>query len=154
MSRLERYLMIATNLSVLMGLLFLGFQLRQERHAIEMQFQWSMAEVSSEIAMTLATDGELAALVSKAQRGEVAQFSEADHLRVRNWLSGFLEPRLSYYLLRESGFIPQSDWCNVMRSFVHYYENPYFRTVIDSYLSDGGDIASTVRSMCPRKGDV
>ena len=43
MSRLERYLMIATNLSVLVGLILVAFEFRQNREAIEIDQQLSIA---------------------------------------------------------------------------------------------------------------
>ena len=154
MNRLERYLMIATNVAVLVGLLLVAFEFRQNREAIEIEQQLSIAEVNSQIAITLATDAALADLVSRAWKGEFVSFSDSEHVRLRAWVNANLEPRLGYYFLRDSGFMLQDDWCNFMRQFVRWRANTYFRDVVVELISYADEVHREIDNRCPATGDA
>ena len=154
MNRLERYLVIATNLSILVGLLLVVLELRQNREAAELQYNLGVSETNSQIFLALANDGDLAGLVSKASVGDVEQFSQADHLRVRNWVLARLELVIGYYWLRDSDFIARDDWCNYMRTFEWAHQIPYYRKVIDESYSYAKAIDLEIQARCHREGDA
>jgi hypothetical protein len=154
MNRLERYLVIVTNLSILAGLLLVALELRQNRQAIDLQYGMAISQVNSQLFMALATDADLAGLVSKASVGDIDQFTQTDHLRVRNWLFARLEPTLSFYWLRDSDFIEHDDWCNGMRIFERFYAIPYYRKVIDDSITYAKAIDVEAQARCHGKGDA
>ena len=152
MNRLERYLVIATNLSILVGLLLVVFQLRQNRDAIELQLQMSIAEVLSQTDMAVATSRDLALLMSKASADNASDFDEADRIQVSNWLAAALEPRISYYFLKDSNIIANDDWCNAMRFVESAYAKPYYRKIMESNYAYLDSMLRDIRAICHREG--
>jgi hypothetical protein len=130
--RLEKYLLAATNVDVLAGLVLVVYELRQNRESINLDTQFAVSEQLATTHMALATDGELAELISAASAGETDTFSEGDHLRVRSWLRAMIEPRISYYWLRDSDFIDPKEWFGFM-SFVEWaMARDYYRQLVVS----------------------
>jgi hypothetical protein len=117
MQRLERALLILTNLAVVVGLVLLVFELRQNRAAIELEYNMSIADTMSDIQMAIATAPKLAELIAKAEGGQAESLDAAERVQLRHLFSGMMDPRLSYYWMKDSDIIPREDWCNVM-SFV------------------------------------
>jgi hypothetical protein len=113
--RLERLLVIFTNLAVVFGLGLLVFELRQNRAAIELEYNMSVADIMSDTNIAIATDRSLAEALAKVEAGDSIALDSPDRLRVRYALSAMMEPRLSYYWMKDSDIIPHEDWCNVMR---------------------------------------
>lgn len=115
MQRLERVLLILTNVAVVVGLVLLVVELRQNRDAIELEYNLSMADVMSDIAMGVATDRTLAVAIAKAENGQIESLDAADRVRLRFLFSATMEPRLSYYWVKDSDFIAREEWCSTMR---------------------------------------
>lgn len=72
----EKYFVLATNIAVLIGLALLVYELRQNRESIEIETQFSIADAAIQTHTAVATDPELAQLISVANRGHPA-FSQS-----------------------------------------------------------------------------
>ena len=130
MNSLERYLTILTNIGVIIGLVFVVIEIRQNQSAIQIDHQLAIAEINSQLNIAVATDTELAGLLEQAHRSDVGSFSPTDHLRVSEWVSAVLEPMISYYFLRDSEFIEPEEWSNFVRVIPAMLEHEYYSVLL------------------------
>lgn len=146
--KFERLITIITNLAVVSGMVLVVFELQQNREAIQIAHQFSLAGLMSQTHLAVATDHELADLITRAKRNDTQDFSPADIERVNRWALAILEPRISSYHLRSSEFVVLEDWCNLMRDFTDLYRHPYFGAIVKSDLSYADAIAADVEKRC------
>ena len=146
--KFERIITIITNLAVVSGLVLVVFELQQNREAIQIAHQLSLAGLMSQINLAVASDHELADLIARAKRNDTKDFSPADTERVKHWTLAILEPRISSYHLRSSEFVVMEDWCNLMRDYTDLYRHPYFGAIVKSDLSYADAIAADIENRC------
>ena len=145
---LESKITIATNLAVLIGLGLVVFELQQNREAIHLDHQMALAQTMVEIHSTIATDDELASLVTRANSGDVESLNEAEHLRLYYWLWLNIEPRIGYYNLRDTDFMIVEDWCNLMGEFSGYYNHDYFGDILRKSIVYANQIEAAIQDRC------
>jgi hypothetical protein len=146
--KFERLITIITNLAVVSGMVLVVFELQQNREAIQIAHQFSLAGLMSQTHLAVATDHELADLITRAKRNDTQDFSPADIERVNRWVLAILEPRISSYHLRSNEFVVLEDWCNLMRDFTDLYRHPYFGAIVKSDLSYADAIATDIEKRC------
>jgi hypothetical protein len=146
--KFERLITIITNLAVVSGMVLVVFELQQNREAIQIAHQFSLAGLMSQTHLAVATDHELADLITRAKRNDTQDFSPADIERVNRWALAILEPRISSYHLRSNEFVVLEDWCNLMRDFTDLYRHPYFGAIVKSDLSYANAIATDIEKRC------
>lgn len=146
--KLERLITIITNLAVVAGMVLVVLELQQNREAIQIAHQLSLAGLMTQSHLAVASDQELADLVTRAKRNDTQDFSPVDTERVNHWVLAFLEPRISSYHLRSNEFIVLEDWCNLMRDFTDLYRHPYFGVIVKSDLSYADAIAADIENRC------
>jgi hypothetical protein len=146
--KFERLITIVTNLAVVSGMVLVVFELQQNREAIQIAHQFSLAGLMSQTHLAVATDHELADLITRAKRNDTQDFSPADIERVNRWALAILEPRISSYHLRSNEFVVLEDWCNLMRDFTDLYRHPYFGAIVKSDLSYANAIATDIEKRC------
>ncbi|MBX9896198.1 MAG: hypothetical protein K2Y09_13675 [Nitrosomonas sp.] len=146
--KFERLITIITNLAVVAGMVLVVLELQQNREAIQIAHQLSLAGLMSQAHLAVASDQELADLVTRAKRNDTQDFSPVDTERVNHWVLAFLEPRISSYHLRSNEFIVLEDWCNLMRDFTDLYRHPYFGVIVKSDLSYADAIAADIENRC------
>lgn len=146
--KFERLITIITNLAVVSGMVLVVFELQQNREAIQIAHQFSLAGLMSQTHLAVATDHELADLITRAKRNDTQDFSPADIERVNRWALAILEPRVSSYHLRSNEFVVLEDWCNLMRDFTDLYRHPYFGAIVKSDLSYADAIAADIEKRC------
>lgn len=149
--KFERLITIITNLAVVSGMVLVVFELQQNREAIQIAHQFSLAGLMSQTHLAVATDHELADLITRAKRNDTQDFSPADIERVNHWTLAILEPRISSYHLRSNEFVVLEDWCNLMRDFTDLYRHPYFGAIVKSDLSYADAIAADIEKRCARE---
>jgi hypothetical protein len=147
-NRFERFLVLATNLAVLAGLLLLVYELQQNRESIDIETQFAISEAAIQTHLAVAGDDELAQLVTAATAGDTENFSESDALRVRSWHRAMMEPRISFYWLRDSDFINADDWCNFMGFVLWSRTKDYYRSIMDRDIAYAEEMADEIRSRC------
>ena len=108
--KFERLITIITNLAVVSGMVLVVFELQQNREAIQIAHQFSLAGLMSQTHLAVATDHELADLITRAKRNDTQDFTLADIERVNRWALAILEPRISSYHLRSNEFVVLEDW--------------------------------------------
>jgi len=113
--RLERLLMILTNAAVVAGLVLVYLELRQNRASIELEYNMSVADMMSDVDMAIATSPDLAELIAKAEARQLESVDAADLVQLRFSFYGLMEPRISYYWMKNSDIIPRDEWCTTMR---------------------------------------
>lgn len=148
--KFERLITIVANLAVVMGLILVIFELQQNREAVQISHQLSLAGVMSQIYLSIASDHELADLVTRAKHNDAKNFSAAEAARVNYLVLAMLEPRISSYHLRSNEFIILDDWCNLMRDFADLYQHPYFGNIIRSEVSYADAIVVDIENRCPK----
>ena len=146
--KLERLITIVTNLAVVAGMVLVVFELQQNREAIQIAHQLSLAGLVSQAHLAVASDQALADLVARAKLNDTQDFSPADIERVNQWALAFLEPRISSYHLRGNEFVVLEDWCDLMRDFTDLYQHPYFGTIVKSDLSYADAVAADIENRC------
>jgi hypothetical protein len=146
--KFERLITIVTNLAVVSGMVLVVFELQQNREAIQIAHQFSLAGLMSQTHLAVATDHELADLITRAKRNDTQDFSPADIERVNRWALAILEPRISSYHLRSNEFVVLEDWCNLMRDFTDLYRHPYFGAIVKSDISYADAIAADIEKRC------
>lgn len=146
--KFTRAISIITNIAVMCGLVLVVFELQQNREAIQIAHQLSLAGLMSQINLTVASDSELADLIARAKRDDTQDFTPADSERVKHWTLAILEPRISSYHLRNSDFVVMEDWCNLMRDYTDLYQHPYFSSIVKSDLDYADNIAAEIKSKC------
>lgn len=151
--KFERLITIITNLAVVSGMVLVVFELQQNREAIQIAHQFSLAGLMSQTHLAVATDHELADLITRAKRNDTQDFTPADIERVNRWALAILEPRISSYHLRSNEFVVLEDWCNLMRDFTDLYQHPYFGAIVKSDISYADAIAADIEKRCVGKND-
>lgn len=146
--KFERLITIVTNLAVVAGMVLVVFELQQNREAIQIAHQLSLAGLMSQAHLAVASDQELAGLVTRAKRNDTQDFSPVDIERVNHWALAFLEPRISSYHLRGNEFVVLEDWCNLMRDFTDLYRHPYFGVIVKSGLGYADAVATDIENRC------
>jgi hypothetical protein len=146
--KFERLITIVTNLAVVAGMVLVVFELQQNREAIQIAHQLSLAGLMSQAHLAVASDQELAGLVTRAKRNDTQDFSSVDIERVNHWALAFLEPRISSYHLRGNEFVVLEDWCNLMRDFTDLYRHPYFGVIVKSGLGYDDAVAADIENRC------
>lgn len=146
--KFERLITIITNLAVVAGMVLVVLELQQNREAIQIAHQLSLAGLMTQSHLAVASDQELADLVTRAKRNDTQDFSPVDTERVNHWVLAFLEPRISSYHLRSNEFVVLEDWCNLMRDFTDLYRHPYFGVIVKSDLSYADAIAADIENRC------
>ena len=105
MSKLNQWLTLVANLSVVAGILFLAVELRQNTAAIRAQTRDALTEKQIEIVGWQATNPELAAIHAKAMDGE--ELSTAELLQFSGYvLAQFREWENSHYQFSAGLFSP------------------------------------------------
>lgn len=146
--KFERLITIITNLAVVAGMVLVVLELQQNREAIQIAHQLSLAGLMTQSHLAVASDQELADLVTRAKLNDTQDFSPVDTERVNHWALAFLEPRISSYHLRSNEFIVLEDWCNLMRDFTDLYRHPYFGVIVKSNLSYADAVAADIENRC------
>ncbi|MGD2046755.1 MAG: hypothetical protein PVJ80_15070 [Gemmatimonadota bacterium] len=105
MSKLERWLTLVANLSVVVGIIFLAAEMRQNTAAVQAQTRDAITEKPMSYMGWAATSPELAAAHAAVQRGEVSALSEAE-LWMYRWfvIAQFREWENSYYQFQQGLF--------------------------------------------------
>jgi len=99
MSKLERWLTLVANLSVVAGIVFLAAEMRQNTEAIQAQTRDSLTEKQMEFSGWVATNRDLADVFRRGQRAgyaaldstEVTMFTLLVHGIFREWENSFYQ---------------------------------------------------------------
>jgi hypothetical protein len=148
MQRLERALLILTNVAVVAGLVLVFLELRQNRAAIELEYNMSFTDIMSDLQMAVATNGELADVIARAEGGQIETLSAADRVQLQYLFRGLMEPRIAYYWLQHSDIIPPEDWCQVMRFVQLANADDGMRSEMERNLSYAKRMVADVEGIC------
>lgn len=146
MQRLERVLLILTNVAVVVGLVFL--ELRQNRAAIELEYNMSIADIMSDTNMAIATDPGLAELIAKTEAGQLENLAAGERVQLRYSFYGAMEARFSDYWMKDSDIIPREDWCNVMRFVQAVNSDENWRLEMERVASFAKQMVADVDAIC------
>ena len=149
--RLNRWLTLGANLGVVIGIVFLAYELRQNSALLQAEAGRQLNQNQTSLYSELMTSPELAELLAKVNRGE--ELSDAEKIRERafysrlilNWKWEFAEYRAGRLrqdqlpdfawiaLLKNEGFMPTPGLREVWESGKNNRE-PDFVAYIDSRL--------------------
>jgi hypothetical protein len=107
MSKLNQWLTLVANLSVVAGIVFLAAEMRQNTAAIQAQTRDSITEKQMEYLSWLATSPELAASLEKIGTEGWAALAPHERTPVTGYVAGiFREAENSYYQFERGLFTP------------------------------------------------
>ena len=107
-SKFGGYLQTLSNVAVLVGVVFVIVELRQNRNDLVSANFWAMAEASVAVWTPLALDAELAAIESKVRRGLPLTDVETVRYEAYSWIR--LEQAWVMYDLMRQGVISDAEW--------------------------------------------
>jgi hypothetical protein len=108
MSKLNQWLTLVANVSVVIGIVFLAVEMRQNTQAIQAQTRDAITEKQMEYISWLATSPELAAGLEKLQAEGWESLSTSEGTPVTAYAAGFLrEAENSHYQYRNGLFTPE-----------------------------------------------
>jgi hypothetical protein len=79
---------VLANLGVIAGIVFLGFELRQNSEQLAAQSRFSYYQARTQFSKSFAENGELSTIVAKALNGD--SLSDAEAGRIQTWFSAIL----------------------------------------------------------------
>jgi len=106
--KLLSYLTVATNISVLVGLLLVLVQLRQNTANLVTANEWALAQSSVTVWQALAENDDLARIELKVGKREA--LSEVDSLRYTAYIWMRLEQVWSAYELHRRNVLSDAEW--------------------------------------------
>src|SRR4051812_20077613 len=106
--KLGRYLTVATNIGVLVGLVFVVIQLRQNNANLATANQWALAQSSVTVWQSLVENEDLARVELKVRRRQ--PLSDVDSVRYEAYVWIRLEQVWSGYELFKKGVLSRAEW--------------------------------------------
>ena len=106
--KLISYLTVATNISVLIGLLLVLVQLRQNSANLVTANEWALAQSSGAVWQALVENEDLARIELKVGKREA--LSDVDSLRYNAYIWMRLEQVWTAYELHDRGVLSDAEW--------------------------------------------
>ena len=117
-------------LGVIVSIGYLAIQIRQNTKAVRSASYHQAAEQTWSGLLSIATEGELAELLTRPTRGD--DLSETEQLRVTAHDSTILYGFENMYRLHEEGLIDDAVFENVIDNSLFYLTSPRLRTLLAS----------------------
>lgn len=130
------YLSMVTNAAVLIGLLLVIIELRQNSKSLDAQIRMSLAGAYQNNLSRVITDPSLAALVVKAN-ADTTSITFPERLRIVSWQAEQLAVLYAAYELYEDGTISDSAWRSHARQFTLLLSAPFF---LEIYRNDNAGV--------------
>ena len=112
--RLNRWLALAANIGVLLGVIFVAFELRQNTELAKANTRQEIAHDSFLPALTIASDEGLAAALVKSESGEELSPVERQRLVTLVYATHVIYENV--YFQYRSGFLTEDQWNVFLRS--------------------------------------
>lgn len=146
LEKLNRWLQVSANIGIVLGLVLVGFQLKQNSELARIQLLYE--ESNRAIELETAVVGEQAAEVwaKSIEAPEDLTLAEIRIMEALLW--SFLEQLRGTYRLAELGLLNEKDWRNRAESEVTFYFGyPYSRAWWENFSADSEDLPEQLRTV-------
>lgn len=143
---LKKWLQVSANIGIVLGLVLVGFQLKQNSELARIQLLYE--ESNRAIELETAVVGEQAAEVwaKSIEAPEDLTLAEIRIMEALLW--SFLEQLRGTYRLAELGLLNEKDWRNRAESEVTFYFGyPYSRAWWKNFSADNDDLPVELRTV-------
>ena len=111
-------------LAVLLSLLYLAVQIRQNTASIKSStFQNAISSIS-QVSLGIATDDDSSRIAQATFEGEIGDLTERDRFRVGLLLTGLFRNYENFWFQYESGVMEEHVWRGVRSAMLGYYRLP------------------------------
>lgn len=115
LDQINRWMMLAANFGVLLGILFLVFELRQNTIASRAEAASNYQDTFSEIELFIARDAEFAALLEAGRNGD--DLSSVDHFRLTVFYGNVLRTWQNAHFQYGAGTLNKDLWLSIRSRF-------------------------------------
>ena len=115
LDQINRWMMLAANIGVLLGILFLVFELRQNTVASRAEAASNYQDSFSEIELFIARDAEFAALLEAGRNGD--DLSSVDQFRLTVFYGNVLRTWQNAHFQHEAGSLNRDLWLSIRSRF-------------------------------------
>ena len=123
------WLQILGQFGVIASLLFVGFQIKQDREIAQSVAYQERSHVASEFYWNIATDEVARAALGKIQNGETELSAEEADAAAWIWRSG-KEIMQNSYFQYQNGYLDDEHWDQIRRLIKRYMVHPSARSVL------------------------
>ena len=142
--RINNYLAIGANVAVLVGLIFVGLEVRNSSSAVNAQTYANVAEGFNALNMVLAADPSLAR-ISAIGDVEPNRLSDLEAVRYAHTIRSYANQYFQIYQLRQNGLLSEADWSIWAREAFQLLSSPGGKLFVEGNAS-GQDLLEKVRS--------
>ncbi|NKC01338.1 MAG: hypothetical protein GKR90_22960 [Pseudomonadales bacterium] len=108
MDNLNKWLSVLANFGVLVGIVFLAFEIQQNTTATQLETASNFQDGFAELELMIASDAEFAALLTKGRNGD--DISESEFVRLQAFYSAVLRGWQTNIAQFESGGLNDEIW--------------------------------------------
>jgi hypothetical protein len=135
LDKISTGLMVTANVGVLVGLIFVVFELRQNQKSLDASIQLTLSAAHQEIASRVVENRDFAEVLEKSfWRPDDLDIPDA--IRLTNWIQEYLVLLFATYELRNKGVVSEATWEHNALYFAGFLENPNFRDHYEKYSRD------------------
>ena len=110
MSKLERRLSLVANLAVVIGIIFLAAEMRQNTQLMQAQIRDSLTEKQMEYLGWVATNPELAEALAKEAGGGRDALTSTEAYQIATWVGGQMREWENSYYQSQQGLFTAEDF--------------------------------------------
>ncbi len=107
--RINRYLTVGANIAILVGLIFVGLEVRNSSVAVSAQTSANINEGFNSLNMLLATDPSLAR-INFIGESEPNRLSDLEAIRFSNVIRSYTNQFIQINRLQQSGLLSEPEW--------------------------------------------
>jgi hypothetical protein len=139
--RLNRWLALAANIGVLVGIVFLAVEIRQNTIAVQTAALQQHFEQHTGLVMARVNNAELRAAFLKTTDGTEMLSAEEEAI-LAPYIISVIRNHFVAYELRESGLLPDSQWRTFRAALIGTMRRQFSRDIWRSFLGRNPDVYS------------
>lgn len=132
LDKLNTTLALIANLGVLLGLMFVVLELRQNQASLDAGIQLSLSSAYQDISSRLIENREFAAVLYKVFTTP-DELDPVDTLQVVSWTQEYLSLLYATYELRQKGIVSDELWRQNARYFAAFLKIPGYRQIYQTH---------------------
>ena len=145
MSRFNEWLTLLTNVELIAGVLFVGFEIRQNSQVASATIRQEVAHTDLQASLSLATDASLAEALAQARQGHELSAIQTVQLRALIYATHRRMENVLYQY--QNGMISEVEWLGYCRNLARLEGDSAFTSfsTLENYSSPFSEFLSDVR---------
>ena len=135
LDKISTGLVVTANVGVLVGLIFVVFELRQNQESLDASIQLALSAAHQEIASRVVENRDFAEVLEKSF-WRPDDLDTPDAIRLTNWIQEYLVLLFATYELRNKGVVSEATWEHNARYFANFLVSPNFRDHYEKFSRD------------------